>query len=146
METTALRNSSLPPAADPKPADRLGGEAGADNARMDAAVRKYIEGIAPEQRPLFDRIHRLVLKTRPDAEVVISYKIPTYRVGRRRIYVAAWKHGVSIYGWDQGRDAGFSARHPTLVGAKGTIKLRAADLAAIPDSELRDLVRGALDA
>ena len=117
-----------------------------DNARVDAAVRKYIDAIPAEQRPLFDRIHKLVLKTRPNAEVVISYKIPTYRVGRRRIYVAAWKHGVSIYGWDQGRDHGFSARHPTLVGAKGTIKLRAADLAAIKDDELRDLVRHALQA
>lgn len=112
---------------------------------MDAAVRKYIDGIAPEQRPLFDRIHKLVLKTRPDAEVVISYSIPTYRVGRRRLFLAAWKHGVSIYGWDQGRDAGFMSRHPKLVTGKGTIKLRAADLAAIKDDELRDLVRDALD-
>ena len=119
---------------------------GGDNACMDAAVRKYIDGIAPEQQPLFDRIHRLVLKTLPDAEVVISYNIPTYKVGRRRLYVATWKHGVSIYGWDQGRDAGFTARHPTLVGAKGTIRLRAADLAAISDDELRDLVRHALEA
>jgi uncharacterized protein YdhG (YjbR/CyaY superfamily) len=111
---------------------------------VDAAVRKYIDGIAPEERPLFDRIHRLVLKTRPDAEVVISYNIPTYKVGRRRLFVAAWKHGVSIYG--QGRDAGFIARHPGLATSKGTIKLRAADLAAIPDDELRDLVRDALDA
>ena len=113
---------------------------------MDAAVRKYIDAIGPEQRPLFDRIHKLILKTRPDAEVVVSYKIPTYKVGRRRLYVATWKHGVSIYGWDQGRDAGFTARHPTLVGAKGTIKLRAADLAGISDDELRDLVRHSLEA
>ena len=113
---------------------------------MDAGVRKYIDAIAPEQRPLFDRIHKLVLKTRSDAEVVISYNIPTYKVGRRRLYLAAWKHGVSIYGWDQGRDAGFTARHPKLVGTKGTIKLRAADLAGIPDDELRDLVRHALEA
>jgi len=112
---------------------------------MDAAVRKYIDGIPSEERPLFDRIHRLVLKTRPDAEVVISYNIPTYKAGRRRLFVGVWKHGVSIYGWDQGRDAGFMARHPKLVTGKGTIKLRAADLEGIPDTELRDLVRDALE-
>ena len=110
---------------------------------MDKAVKAYIEAIPREQRPLFDRIHRLILVTRPDAEVVISYKIPTYKVGRRRLFVAAWKHGVSIYG--QGRDAGFVARHPGLVTAKGTIKLRASDLAAIEDDDLADLVREALD-
>jgi uncharacterized protein YdhG (YjbR/CyaY superfamily) len=113
---------------------------------MDKTVKAYIDAIAPEQRALFDRIHKLILKTRPDVEVVVSYKIPTYKVGRRRLYVAAWKHGVSIYGWDQGRDAGFVARHKKLVGAKGTIKLRASDLAGIPDDELRDLVRHALEA
>ena len=113
---------------------------------MDKAVKAYIDAIPSEQRPLFDRIHRLVLETRPEAEVVISYKIPTYKVGRRRLFVGVWKHGVSIYGWDQGRDAGFTARHPKLVTGKGTMQLRAADLAPIPDDELRDLVRGALDA
>ena len=112
---------------------------------MDKRVKAYIDAIGPEQRPLFDRLHRLVLRTCPDAEVVISYKIPAYRVGRRRLFVAAWKHGVSIYGWDQGRDAGFTARHPKLVTGKGTIKMRAADLDAIPDDELRDLVRHALE-
>jgi hypothetical protein len=46
--------------------------------------------------------------------VVISYNIPTYKVGRRRLFLGVWKHGVSIYGWDQGRDAGFIDRHPAL--------------------------------
>jgi uncharacterized protein YdhG (YjbR/CyaY superfamily) len=102
-----------------------------------------MDAIPPEQRPLFDRLHRLILKTRPDAEVVISYKMPAYKVGRRRLFLAAWKHGVSIYG--QGRDAGFVARHPKLVTAKGTIKLRALDLALIDDDDLGDLFREALD-
>ena len=30
---------------------------------------------------------------------LLSYHIPTYEVGRRRLYVGVWKHGVSIYGW-----------------------------------------------
>ena len=29
---------------------------------MDDAVRGYIEAIAPEHRPLFDRLHRLILE------------------------------------------------------------------------------------
>jgi hypothetical protein len=77
--------------------------------------------------------------------VVLSYKIPTYKVGPRRLYVGVWKHGVSIYGWDHGRDAGFNARHPELKTSKGTIQLRPGDAAGIPDDEFRDLVRAALD-
>ena len=50
---------------------------------MDKGVRAYIDAIAPEHRPLFDRLHRLVLETHPDATLVLSYQIPTYKVGLR---------------------------------------------------------------
>jgi uncharacterized protein YdhG (YjbR/CyaY superfamily) len=113
---------------------------------MDDAVRGYIDAIAPEHRPLFDRLHRLILEAHPEAGVVLSYQIPTYKVGSRRVFLGAWKHGVSIYGWGEGRDAGFSARHPDLKSGRGTIQLRPADAAAIPDDEFRDLARAALDA
>jgi uncharacterized protein YdhG (YjbR/CyaY superfamily) len=112
---------------------------------MDGAVKAYIDAIAPEHKLSFDRLHKLVLKMRPDAEVVLSYGIPTYKVARKRLFLAVWKHGVSIYGWDQGSDAGFAGRHPKLITGRGTIQLRPADLAAIPDKEFRDLVRAALD-
>jgi uncharacterized protein YdhG (YjbR/CyaY superfamily) len=113
---------------------------------MDEAVRGYIDAIPAEHRPLFDRLHRLILAAHPDATVVLSYKIPTYRVGRRRLYVGAWKHGVSIYGWQEGRDAGFTSRHPELKTSKGTIRLRPEDAAGIPDDEFVALVRSALGA
>jgi hypothetical protein len=112
---------------------------------MDKGVRAYIDAIAPENRPLFDRLHRLILETHPEAAVVLSYQIPTYKVGRRRLFLGVWKHGVSIYGWDQGRDAGFVARHPRLKTGKGTIQLRPEDGAGIRDEEFRELVRAALD-
>jgi len=112
---------------------------------MDDAVRAYVEAIAPEHRALFDRLHRLVLETHPDAAVVLSYQMPTYKVGRQRLFLGVWKHGVSVYGWQEGRDAGFSDRHPELVTGKGTIRLRPTDAARIGDDEFRDLARAALD-
>jgi len=115
-----------------------------DDGQMDAAVRDYIDAIAPEHRPLFDRLHGLVLEAHPDAELVLSYQMPTYKVGRRRLFVGVWQHGVSIYGWEHGRAADFTARHPELKTSKGTIRLRPEDAASIPDDELRDLVRAAL--
>jgi uncharacterized protein YdhG (YjbR/CyaY superfamily) len=112
---------------------------------MDDAVRDYIDAIAPEHRPLFDRLHRLVLEAHPDAAVVFSYQMPTYKVGRRRLFLAAWKHGVSIYGSHPDRDGGFTARHPELMTGKGTVQLRPDVAAGIPDEEFRDLARAALD-
>jgi uncharacterized protein YdhG (YjbR/CyaY superfamily) len=108
-------------------------------------VQRYVDGIAVRHRQLFDRIHRLILEAHPDATVVLSYQIPTYKAGKRRLYVGAWKHGLSIYGWPQGADGGFTLRHPDLLTGKATIRLRPEAAAAIPDDELRDLARVALD-
>ncbi|NUT18061.1 MAG: DUF1801 domain-containing protein [Hamadaea sp.] len=110
---------------------------------MDAAVRDYVEAIPAENRPLFDRIHRIITAEHPDAQLTLSYDMPTYQVGKRRLYVGSWQHGVSLYG-AAGRDGGFLTRHPELLAGKGTIKLRPEAAAAIDDSEFRDLVRAAL--
>ena len=63
---------------------------------MDDAVRGYIAAIDADRRPLFDRIHQLVLQVRPDVDVVLSYQMPTFVVGRYRLYVGVWKHGLSF--------------------------------------------------
>jgi uncharacterized protein YdhG (YjbR/CyaY superfamily) len=115
------------------------GEAGV----MDGAVRRYLDEMDSDHRPLFDRLHQLVTATCPDAELVLSYGMPTYRIGKRRLNIGAWKHGVSLYVSPK-RDGGFSVRHPELAAGKGTIKLMPGDAAGIPDAELRDLIRAAL--
>lgn len=115
----------------------------AEAGLTDEAVRRYRDEIEGEHRPVFDRLHRLVMATCPDAEVTLSYGMPVYRIGRRRLHIGAWKHGISLYG-SPDRDGGFRARHPGLVAGKGTIRLRPADAATIPDSEFLDLIRAAL--
>ena len=110
----------------------------------DDAASAYIEAIDPEQRPLFDRLQRLILEAYPDAQVVLSYQMPTYKVGRRRLHVGVWRHGLSFYGLSPDRDGGFSERHPELRASKGTIQLRSEAAAAIPDDELRDLIHAVL--
>jgi uncharacterized protein YdhG (YjbR/CyaY superfamily) len=120
-------------------------EPAAAGARHAQAVQAYIDAIAAEHRPLFDRLHQLILRSRPDAEVVLSYRMPTYQAGGRRLHLAAWKHGVSIYGWRHDEDGGFVARHPELKTSTGTIRLRSEDAAGIPDEEFLGLLKAALD-
>ena len=116
-----------------------------DTFDVNEEVRGYIAAIAPEHRPLFDRVHRLVLRLHPEATVLLSYKMPTYRVGTRRLYVGVWKHGLSLYGWQQGKETAFSAKHPEAKTSKGTIRLRPQDSVGVSDDELSWLVRAALD-
>jgi uncharacterized protein YdhG (YjbR/CyaY superfamily) len=110
---------------------------------MDDEVRRYRDEMDVEDQAVFDRLHRLITATCPDAELVLSYGMPTYRIGRRRLNVGAWKHGLSLY-VSPNRDGGFSARHPELASGKGTIRLKPADAAGIPDAEFGDLIRAAL--
>ena len=82
----------------------------------------------------------------PKATVSLSYQIPTYRAGKRRLYLGAWKHGVSLYGWQTGRDDGFAERHPDLLSGKAT----SCDCGTTPPTpsptpSLRHLARAALD-
>jgi Domain of unknown function (DU1801) len=109
----------------------------------DEAVRHYRDEMDGEYRPVFDRLHRLILASCPEAELMLSYGMPTYRVGRRRLNIGVWKHGLSVYVSPK-RDGGFSARHPGLASGKGTLKLRPADAARISDADFQDLIRAAL--
>ena len=111
---------------------------------MDAAVQEYVDAIDPAFRPLFDRLHAIVLEVQPDAVVRISYAMPAYEVGKRRLSVGVWKHGISIYGWRKDEDGGFVERHPDLKTSTGTIQIRPSDADEIRDDELRALVEGVL--
>ena len=117
-------------------------------AQVDADVRDYIDAIPAAHRPLFDRLHRLILTAGRsggrDVTVVMAYKMPTYRAGGRRVHLGVWKHGVSVYGWRKDDDGGFVARHPALKTSTGTLRLRPEDAAAISDEEFLGLSRGAL--
>lgn len=113
---------------------------------MDEEVQRYVDEIPAGHRELFDRFSGLILTAYPDAVVKLSYRIPSYWTGRRRrLYVGVWKHGLSVYGWPQGGEADFIARHPELKTSKGTIQIRPADAGGISDAELLELVHAALD-
>jgi hypothetical protein len=121
------------------PADR-GEEAG----WTDEGVRDYVAAIPEDFRPLFDRFHRLILRARPDAAVVMSYQMPSYRADDHQLYLGIWKHGLSVYGWRRDEDDGFVSRHPDLKTSTGTLRLRPEDAAAITDDEILGLVRATL--
>ena len=108
----------------------------------DAEARSYVDAIPAEHRPLFDRIEGLIRAAFPQATMGWSYKMPTFIAGTRRLYVAAWAHGVSLYGWASGSD--FVVQHPELLHGRGTIRLRPGDAASITDEELLGLISASL--
>jgi uncharacterized protein YdhG (YjbR/CyaY superfamily) len=113
------------------------------DASVDRELSDYIAGIDARYRSLFDRVDRLIREVEPGVDVVISYGMPTYRAGGRRLNVGVWQHGVSIYGARRDQGA-FVDRHPELHSSKGTIRLAPDTAAEVGDDELRDLFRSAL--
>jgi hypothetical protein len=113
---------------------------------MDQDVQAYIDRINPQHRPLFDRVHAPAMAAYPTATVSLPYRMPSYRAGGRRLHLGVWRHGVSLYGWPQGQDGGFTARHPALLTGKATIRIRPLDAMAVSDAELSALIRATLEA
>jgi hypothetical protein len=111
---------------------------------LDHDVETYITSIPPAQRPLFDRIHRLILEACPRATVGFAYKMPSYAIGSRRLNVGVWKHGVSIYGWKATGDGGLTSRHPEVRTSTGTIRIATDRSDEIGDDEIGDLARAVL--
>ncbi len=62
-----------------------------------ASVDDYIASQPKEHQRLLRRVRTIIRQVAPDAEESVSYGIPTYKVGRARLYFAGWKKHFSIY-------------------------------------------------
>lgn len=61
-------------------------------------IDKYIAGFPRPVQTVLKRVRSTIRKAVPDAEEVISYGIPAYKLnGQRVIYFAGWKQHYSLY-------------------------------------------------
>jgi uncharacterized protein YdhG (YjbR/CyaY superfamily) len=61
-------------------------------------VDDYIRDFPREVREVLKALRRAIREVAPDAEESISYRIPTYRIGKKPlVYFAAYQHHVSLY-------------------------------------------------
>ena len=61
-------------------------------------VDEYIASQPETAQPVLERVRSTIRKAVPEAEEVISYKIPTYKLrGFPVLYLAGWKRHYSLY-------------------------------------------------
>jgi uncharacterized protein YdhG (YjbR/CyaY superfamily) len=130
-----VKNKMLSEMGPSKPAER--------RPNVDEAVQRYIDAIPAEQRPLFDRLQSLVLELYPDAEVVISYQIPTYKARGGRVSLGLWKDGVSLYTTDPQHIEEFKSRQPTIKTGKASVNFRLTD--ELPEEDARQVIKRAIE-
>ena len=106
---------------------------------MDPALQSYLDAIPAPHRPLFDRLQALILGLYPDAEIGLSYGIPTYKVGRRRVYLGLWKGGVSLHAVAV---EPFKQRHPSIKTGRGSLNFKLTD--DVPEADVREVIQEAI--
>jgi uncharacterized protein YdhG (YjbR/CyaY superfamily) len=109
----------------------------------DQSVRRYVDAIPAEQRPLFDRLQALILDLYPDAEIVISYQVPTYKARGGRVSLGLWKGGVSLYTTGPQYIEVFKSRHPAVKTGKASLSFALSD--ELPEQDVREVITQAME-
>ena len=67
------------------------GQSGPEN------IDEYISGFSPKVRAILDQIRLTIRRNAPEAEEVISYRMPAFRLNGILIYFAAFKNHIGVY-------------------------------------------------
>lgn len=86
-------------------------------------VNEYIAAQPVGARAVLKRVRSIIRRAVPQADEVISYKIPTYKLhGRPVLYFAAWKQHYSLYPSTARLAAAFKDELAPHLVSKGTIR------------------------
>jgi uncharacterized protein YdhG (YjbR/CyaY superfamily) len=100
-------------------------------------VDDYIAGFPAEERAILEQIRTIIQETVPDAEEVISYQMPTYRLHGNLVHFAAFKNHIGFYPTPTGVEAFMDELAP-YQHAKGSIRFPLDQL--IPYALIRKIV------
>ncbi len=109
---------------------------------MDEAVKIYFDSIPEERKGLVMKLHELIIGLYPDAEVDMSYKMPTYKARDSWVCVANQKSYVSLYTCGAPHIAEFKEKYPNIKTGKGCINFKPGD--PLPVAALKKVVRHAI--
>ncbi len=87
-----------------------------------ANIDGYIAGFPEHTQHLLQQIRATIKQSAPDAEEMISYAIPTFKLkGRPLIYFAGYKNHVAVYPVPRENEA-FQKELSAYKGGKGTVQ------------------------
>jgi uncharacterized protein YdhG (YjbR/CyaY superfamily) len=86
-----------------------------------ATIDEYISAFPPEVQEILQRIRLILRRTAPDAQEVISYRIPAFRQGEVLVYFGAFKRHIGLYPPVRG-DAGIAEAALPYAGENGNLR------------------------
>jgi uncharacterized protein YdhG (YjbR/CyaY superfamily) len=84
-------------------------------------IDEYLGQVPPDSRVALQRLRKLIKMAAPDSEESIVYGLPTFRQGRMRLNIAAFKDHCSFYGWARVRPD-FSDELKPFESGRGTLR------------------------
>jgi uncharacterized protein YdhG (YjbR/CyaY superfamily) len=111
-----------------------------------ATIDEYISGFSPEVQRVLQRIRKTIRSAAPDAQEIISYRMPAFKVNGVLVYFAAFKHHIGLYPPVKG-DARLEKAVLPYAGEKGNLRFpldlieRIAKLRAAQDAAKADAAR-----
>lgn len=103
------------------------------------AVDAYLAGVPPKFRSALETIRRTVRAVAPDAEEVISYKMPAFRYHGVLLYYGAFRDHCSLFLGSVVTQRKFSEELKPFETGKGTLQFTPDH--PIPSDLLRRMVR-----
>jgi uncharacterized protein YdhG (YjbR/CyaY superfamily) len=89
--------------------------------RPPATIDAYIAGCTPKAQSILHRIRNTVRDVAPEAEELISYRMPAFRQGSMLLYFAAFKHHIGVFPPVRG-DAKLEKAVAPYAGEKGNLR------------------------
>jgi len=111
---------------------------------MNKEVEQFVDVLSDERRPLYDKLHTLIIGMYPKAEVVISYGIPTYKAKSGRVGLGLWKGGVTLHTFGARQLVEeFGAKHPAFKTTTAGINFKVSD--KIPIAAVKKVIKLAIE-
>lgn len=102
-------------------------------------VEAYLDRIAAPERALLERIRDIVWQEAPEAEEVIAYGIPTFKLSGNLVHYAIFKRHMSFFPGGTTHNEALKDELRDYKLAKGTIQFTLDK--PLPDDLIRKIVR-----
>jgi uncharacterized protein YdhG (YjbR/CyaY superfamily) len=91
------------------------------SAAAPTTIDEYIAAFSPEVQSILQRVRQVVRQAAPEAQEVISYRMPALKQGGVLVYFAAFKNHIGLYPPVSGDPAIVKAIAP-YAGEKGNLR------------------------
>lgn len=85
-------------------------------------IQRYMDEVPPEHRAALVRLRRTIRAAAPEAEEVLSYKMPAFRLKGMLVYYASFKDHCSFFVGSSTVRARFSEELKPFETGKGTLQ------------------------